>query len=293
MGTWEPSAGRQAAEVEEHSLEGAHVLGSMRWCQWWRTRRRCKSHGLHPWVGKMPWRREGNLLQYSCLENPTDRGAWQATVHESQRVRHDWARPQPRGSGGAVEASETLKGIRGESQVGERPRQDLGKVPVWEWKRDLIFRAAWRVNVRSGQFSSVTQSCLTLYDPMDCSTPGLPVHHQLPEFTQTHVCWVSDAIQPSHPLSSPSPAFSLSQYQGLFQWVSPSYQVAKVLELQLQHQSFQWIFCTNFLQDGLVGPPCSPRDSQKSSPTPQFKSINSSALSLLCGPTLTSIHDYC
>ena len=66
------------------------------------------------------------------------------------------------------------------------------------------------------QFSSVAQSCLTLCDPMDCSTPGLPVHHQLPEFTQTHVCRVSDAIQPSHPLSSPSPAFSLAQHQGLF-----------------------------------------------------------------------------
>jgi len=90
------------------------------------------------------------------------------------------------------------------------------------------------------QFSSVTQSCLTLCDPMDCSTPGLPVYHQLPEFTQTHVNWVGDAIQPSHPLSSPSPpAFNLSQYQGLFQGFSSSHQVAKVLEFQLQHQSFQ------------------------------------------------------
>ena len=70
----------------------------------------------------------------------------------------------------------------------------------------------------SYQFSSVTQSCPTLCDPMDCSTPGLPVHHQLPEFTQTHVHWVSDAIQPSHTLSSPSPpTFNLSQHQGLFQ----------------------------------------------------------------------------
>ena len=90
--------------------------------------------------------------------------------------------------------------------------------------------------------SSVAQSCLTLCDPMDCSTPGLPVHHQLPVFTQTHVHWVGDAIQPSHPLSSPSPpTFNLSQHQGLFKWVSSSHQVAKVLEFQLQHQSFQWI----------------------------------------------------
>ena len=84
-------------------------------------------------------------------------------------------------------------------------------------------------------------------DPIECSTPGLPVHHQLPESTQTHVHWVSDDIQPSHPLSPPSPpTFNLSQHQGL-QWVSSSHQVAKVLEFQLQHQSFQWIFRTGFL----------------------------------------------
>ena len=85
------------------------------------------------------------------------------------------------------------------------------------------------------QFSSVAQSCPTLCDPMNRSTPGLPVHHQLPEFTQTHVHWVGDAIQPSHPLSSPSPrAFHLSQHQDLFKWVGSLHQVAKVLELQLQ-----------------------------------------------------------
>ena len=85
--------------------------------------------------------------------------------------------------------------------------------------------------------------------PHDCSTPGLPVHHQLLEFTQIHVHWVSDTIQPSHPLSSPSPpAFILSQHQGLFQWVTSSHQVAKVFELQLQRQSFQWIFRTDFLR---------------------------------------------
>ena len=88
------------------------------------------------------------------------------------------------------------------------------------------------------QFSSVTQSCLNIGNPMDCSTPGFPVHYQLPEFTQTQVHWVVDAIQPSHPLSSPSlPALDLSQHQGLFQRVSSSHQVAKVLEFQLQHQS--------------------------------------------------------
>ena len=102
-----------------------------------------------------------------------------------------------------------------------------------------IFVTAWRWHHL--QFSSVSQSCLTLCDPMNCSTPGLPVHHQLPEFTQTHVHRVSDAIQPSHPPSSPSPpAPNPSQHQSLFQWVNSSHEVAKVLELQLQHQSFQW-----------------------------------------------------
>ena len=90
------------------------------------------------------------------------------------------------------------------------------------------------------QFSSLAQSCLTLYDPMDSSTPGVPVHRLLLELAQTHVHRVGDAIQISHPPSSPSPpAFSLSQHQGLFQGVSSSHQVAKVLEFQLQHQSFQ------------------------------------------------------
>ena len=100
-------------------------------------------------------------------------------------------------------------------------------------------------------------------------------------------------MQPSHPLSSPSPpALSLSQYQGLFQWVSSSHEVAKVLEFQLQHQSHQWTSRTDLLQNELVGSPCSPRDSQESSPTPQLKSIGSSVLSFLYSPTVTSIHDH-
>ena len=143
------------------------------------------------------------------------------------------------------------------------------------------------------QFSSIQSlSHVRLFcDPMDCSTPGFPVHHQLLELAQIHVYWVSDAIQPSDPLSSSSPsAFNLSQHQDLFQWVSSSHQLAKVLELQ--HQSFQWIFRIGFLEDWLVGSPYSPRDSQESSPTSQFKSINSLVLSFLYGSTLMSIHDY-
>ena len=99
------------------------------------------------------------------------------------------------------------------------------------------------------QFGSVTQSCpMTLCNPMDGKTPGLPVHYKLLEFAQTHVYWVRDVIQISHPLSSPSPpTFNLSQHQGLFKWIISLHQVAKVVEFQLQHQSFQWIFRTDFL----------------------------------------------
>ena len=148
-------------------------------------------------------------------------------------------------------------------------------------------------HISSVQFSSVTQSCPTLCDPMNRSTPGLPIHHQLPEFNQTHIHRVSDAIQPSHPLSSPSPpAPNPSQHQSLFQRVNSLHEVAKVLEFQLQYHSFQRNPRADLLQNGLVGSLCSPRDSQESSPTPQFKSTNSLALSLLHSPTLTSIHDH-
>ena len=133
-----------------------------------------------------------------------------------------------------------------------------GQCPPWKsfspWLRDrkstdltpatLYLRSQ---NELVDQFSSVTQSCPTLCDPIDCSTPGLPVHHQHLELAQAQVHRVSDAIQPSHPLSSPSPpAFNLSQHQDLIQWVSSSHQLAKVLEFQLQHLSFQWIFRTDF-----------------------------------------------
>ena len=129
--------------------------------------------------------------------------------------------------------------------------------------------------------------------PHELCTPGLPVHHQLPEFTQTHAHRVGDAIQPSHPLSSPCPpAPNLSQHHSLFQWVNSSHEVAKVLVLHLQHHSFQRNPRADLLQNGLVGSPCSPRDPQESSPTPQFKRINASVLSFLHSPTLTSIHHH-
>ena len=119
--------------------------------------------------------------------------------------------------------------------------------PSNEYSGLISFRIDW-LDLLAVQFSSVAQSCPTLYDPMDSSMPGFPIHHQLLELAQTHVLWVGDAIQPSHPWLSPSPpAFNLSQHQGLFQWVSSSHQVVKALEFQLQHQSFQWIFRTDFL----------------------------------------------
>ena len=121
--------------------------------------------------------------------------------------------------------------------------QQIWKTQQWpqDWKRSVFIPILKK-------FSSVTQSCLTLYNPMNHSTPGLPVYHQLPESTQTHVHRISDAIQPSHPLSSPSPpAPNPSQPQGLFKWVSSSHEVAKVLEYQLQHQSFQWTPRTDLL----------------------------------------------
>ena len=163
----------------------------------------------------------------------------------------------------------------------------------WQYRTSPSLASKNIINLISVQFSSVAQSCPTLCNCMNHSTPGLPVHHQLPEFTQIHAHWVGDAIQPSHSLSSSSPpAPNPSQNQGLFQRVNFSYEVAKVLEFQLQHQSFQWIPRTYLFQDGLVGSLYSPRDSQESSPTPQFKSIHFSVLSFLHSPTLTSIPDH-
>ena len=140
---------------------------------------------------------------------------------------------------------------------------------------------------------STAQSCPNLFCPMDCIVPGFPVLQHLLELAQIPVHSVSDSIQPFRPLSSLSPpAFSLSQHQGLFQRVSSSHQVARVLEFQLQHQSFQWIFRIDFLWDWLFDLLAVQGDSQESSPTPQFKTISSLVLSLLYGPTLTSLHDY-
>ena len=135
--------------------------------------------------------------------------------------------------------------------------------PFWTWKEKRLkllglwnhpVKIMWEPYLRQlpykWKFSSVQFSCSSHVQLFAnwCSTPGLSVHHQLPEFTQTHVHWVDDAIQPSDTLSSPSSAtFNFSQHQGLFKWISSSQQVAKILELQLQHKSFQLIFRTDLL----------------------------------------------
>ena len=145
-------------------------------------------------------------------------------------------------------------------------------------------------------FSSVQFSHSVVFDslqPHESQPARPPCPSPILEFTQILVHRVSDAIQPFHPLSSPSPpALNPSQHQSLFQWVNSLHEVAKVLDFQLYHHSFQRTPRTNLLQNGLIGSPCSLKDSQESSPTPQFKSINTSALSLLHSSTLTSIYDY-
>ena len=160
-------------------------------------------------------------------------------------MQHAWGKKKKKHKGKALE-SESLglnPGSTANQSVDLVPLSPLGKVQTMSLSYSWV-----EVMIKYVQFSSVTQSCQTLCNPMVCSMPGFPVHPQLPESTQTQVHWVGDAIQPSHPLSSPSPpAFNLSQHEDLFKWISSSHQVAKVLEFQLQHQSFQWIFRTDFL----------------------------------------------
>ena len=155
------------------------------------------SHFSHVWLFATLW-------NVAC-QVPLFHGILQS------RILEEVAMPSSRGSSQPRDQT-CVSGIAGRLFTAEPPGKPLQKI----------------------QFSSVTQSCLTLCDPMNRSTPGLPVHHQLLEFTQTHVHRVSDAIQPSHPLSFPSPpAPNPSQLQSLFQWVNSSHEVAKVLEFQL------------------------------------------------------------
>ena len=182
-------------------------------CQYKRHMR----HGFDLWVKMNPGKGNGYPLQYFCQYNPTDRGVWRAIVH------------------GVTESDMTKRTCRHDTLYQDGPLASYF-IPII---------------MSHNPFSSVQFICSvmsTLCYPINHSTAGLPVLHELPESTQTHVHWVGDVIQPSHPLLCPSPpALNLSQHQGLFQWVSCSHQVAKVLEFQLQHQSFQWTPRTDLL----------------------------------------------
>ena len=136
--------------------------------------------------------------------------------------------------------------LNGGTNTFKEGEELLLMVRIQTWVELSKWRIGWKDKQMADCYCSIAKSCLTLSNPMDCSTSGIPVY--LPEFAQTHVHWVGDPIQPSHPLSFPSPpALNLSQHQGLFQWVGTSHQVPKLLELQLQHQYFQWMFKADFL----------------------------------------------
>ena len=186
-----------------------------------------RRRGFNLWVGKIPWRRK-----------------WQSTLVFLHGESH---------------GQRSLEGYRlwGHKESDTTEWLNWTKLKIYFVSFLCVFFHLFLIPSASVspyhfgpsvQFSSVTQLCPTPCDPMICSTPGLPVHHQLPEFTQTHVHWVSDAIQSSHPLSFPSlPAPNPSQHQGLFHWANSLHEVAKVLEFQLQHQSFQWTSRTDLL----------------------------------------------
>ena len=184
--------------------------------------------GLIPGLGRSSREGNGNPLQYYRLKNPMYWGSWQATVYTIPKDRTQLKQLSTCTHIHKHTLTYTYKTIR--------------VIEIKAYKLTLIFyfqhmpwmHSTWNYSFWKYQIRSVAESCLTLCDPTNRSTPGLPVHHQLPEFTQTHVHRISDAVQPSHPLSAPSPlAPSPSQHQGLFQWVISSHEVAKVLEFQL------------------------------------------------------------
>ena len=241
---------------------------------------------LHPfihWV--MPLFHKILLNRYSplCVHKMND---WAKTQEFKETTLH-WAGKCTPHSLNAV--GESPPGIRRTVREGVWLCPGaLGRLPVYlSW----VLREGKAFFGQTNCCCSVTKLYPTLCNPMDCNMPGFPVLHYLREFIQTHIHQLSHAIQSAHPRPSPfPPAFSLAQHLGLFQWVSSLYQVAEVLELQLQHQSFQWIFRVAFIWDRLVWSPCCPKDSHESFPALQSKSINSLALSLLYGPAFTSIH---
>ena len=184
-------------------------------------------------------------LQYFCLENPRNTMKRQKDMTLKDEL--------PRSVGAQYATGNEWRNKSRKNEETE-PKQKQHLVVDVTGDESKVRCCKQQYCISSVQFSSVSQSCPTLCDPMNHSTPGLPVHHQLLDFTQSHAHRVGDSIQPSHPLSSRSPpAPNPSQYQGLFQWVNSSHEVTKVLEFQLQHQSFQCTPRTYCLQDGLVG----------------------------------------
>ena len=212
------------------------------------------------------------LLKWVCWWNPDKSGGWvrKAGVWDvwvtGLRKRGNSSHLQwcPRWVSFGIMILSTLDRPMGEAFTGPLSRGPKGLQETTDWSfincwasdkcrkllsgRQMKPFAAYSLQ-KEKQHSTNSYSvqlCLTVCDPMDCSTPCLPVYHQLPELLKLRS--IEFAIQPSHPLSSPSPpALNLSQHQGLFKWVSSSHQVAKGLEFQLLHQSFQWIFGTDFL----------------------------------------------
>ena len=288
-------------------------LGLSRWCIVKESAYQCRRHTrwrIDPWVRVIPWSRKSQPTPGFLPGIFLDKRAWQvATVqgltkcqtwlgnwlytHTQTHIFSTYTLQWEKEKQVLISRALTLGTGIFLLSINHFTEQSQETGLLWEHDGSHLSQLIW---MTAASFPvcllSSAQSSPTLCNPMNRSTPGLPVHHKLPEFTQTHAHQVGDAIQPSHPLlSPPPPALNSSQHQGLFQWVNSSHEVAKVLDFQLQHQSFQWTPRTDLLQDGLVGSPCSPRDSQESS-TPQLKSINFSALSFFQSPTLTSILDH-
>ena len=169
------------------------------------------------------WRREWQTTSVVLPWEPHKQN-----VRQKDRI---WKDELPRSVGAQYATGDQWRNNPRKSEEMESKQKQH---PAVDMIGDVSKSNSFKSNIASVQFSSVVQSCLTLCDPMNCSTPGPPVHHRLPEFTQTHVHQVNDAIQPSHPRSSPTPpAPNPSQHQSLFQWVNSSHEVAKVLEFQL------------------------------------------------------------
>ena len=268
-------------------------MGLPRWLRGRECACQCRRCGFYPWVRKTPWRRKWQPTPvFLPGKSHGQRSLAGNSPWGSHRVRHGLVTQQSLAAAANILQMlllQVLKGIQDKNifilhwilpKINSQEKSwnhGIFNGPCCVLSILLISFSAngpppppspdphlWWCFSLTCCYSLVTKSCPTPCDPMDCSTLGFPVLHYLLDFAQTHVHWIDDVIQPSHPLLSPSPpALNLSQHQGPFPWVGSSHQVAKVLELQ--HQSFQWIFRVDFLLDWLLWFPCCPRDSPESS----------------------------